>query len=446
MSGNLKLYVGICVSLFLSQLSSFAITNDQILTNRKVVAIYSEFDLGQKAYAKAEKRMRDHLAADSTDSSGWAFLGKILEDALKPELAGEAYKSSTRVAPHGEAGRYHYLYADFLNRRNQTSDAISELKLAIQDEISAPAAKLAMKKLRPGTSLPQYFEEIDQSTWSGYLGFAGGYDSNVLLLSESTLDSVSISNTQSPSFLFFGALRYQNIFAKGNFDAKAFSSITSYSAESAQSFNSLAERLAFTWMWKLTDSHQVGFGNSADASFLNSDGFEYFNMTNRFFPEFDWQILPWWKTKWTLGGSYIHYNQDNPTAGNERSGYSLSPEIANEFYWGSSVISLGGSYERVWADGYNFNLHSYQVPVSLTTQLPDKWIGALSFRWAINNYSDSSDSRVDYVYQPTLMVGRTFYDKISTYIQYGFTQNLSSTDSAQYSKHSASLLVNYAFK
>lgn len=413
-------------------------------TNREIARTFAIHYIQQKELQSGWSVLRDHLEADPADAGAWNLLGLIYLEADQPAYALKALYRAVEKASQTdpERGIYLYNYADAAIRAGNETQARDLLVESASFPQTRATAKLALGELKAGNALPVFALE-SQSHWDASAAFLSGYDSNVLLFSDSTLSAQTASGAASPTLSALVQVQNARSFA----DWSWIASFTHYQAEEARQFNNFATSLNSEW-GKENEEFAVfdgSLGNQFDLAFMNTNGFQFFNWT---------ETLRWRgtlrhslraETEVALPLSYQKFlveAGDDPF--DDRTGWSVAPALVHSRTFGASRFSAGIRLEAQLPKGDNYRSFSFAMPMNFSRTFGGSWGAAFSLEPQFANYVRSATARRDRGLKTGVALSRTFGDAISASLDYSFRRNISNVELATYSRHSLMLMVNYA--
>jgi hypothetical protein len=366
-------------------------------TNRELVRFSTAVDLERGDLTSAELGLREHLTNDSDDPQAWRLFALVLSRQGRAPAAEKALARATALAPE----------ADRLE--------VSKLLDASSDAATSARAGLA-------------------SRHRAIFGFQSGYDTNVLLLNDSTLsdggsDSGQVSPSLSPS------LRFSRVYGSESRPLKwdTSSSYTWYSESSAKTFNTLAAQ---------TSLARGNWALDGDITFLNLEGFGYFTWagTAAYKPEKVWKSFG--KTRWNSGTGYRKYSFDEgDDVSSDRSGIFVYTEFQQRFQWGGFGLQLTPRYDHQFARGDRYKIDRVGFGLALSQALSPKWETRLSAEPAALFYPKSDQGRSDRLLTSSFTLGWRPGENWTWGASYTGLRNVSTLSSAQYTKHQAGLVV-----
>lgn len=392
------------VALFVGFLTSFeaqvAWANDE--TNRELVRFSTALDIERGDLPSAERSLSQHLALDSDDPQAWRLYALVLSRQGRAPAAQRALERAVALSPEAE-----------------------RLEVSRLLESGAEGASVAQ------TSQP--------SRHGAWMALQSGYDTNVLLLNDSTLtDSQGDAGQASPSVA--SSLKISRVWGAEERPWKwdTFSAYTWYSEAATQTFNAL-----FT-------QSGISRGNWAldgDLTFLSLDGFGYFTWagTAAYRPEWTWKGAGA-RTKWNSGTGYRKYAfESGSDVSNDRSGIFIFSEVQQRFQWGGLGLGLTPRYDHQFARGSRFRTDRAGITMAVSKLLSPRWETRLSVEPAAVFYPESDQGRSDRVLTASWALGWKAGPSWNLGMSYLGLRNVSTLASAQYTKHQAGFAVTYAW-
>lgn len=375
------------IFVFLSLVSSVraeVVTPEQ-QTNREVVQNYVDFYVQQKKYNDAAGILKKHLAEDSDDRLRWKWLGQVYLLQKKSHLAADAFK---------RAGEW-------------TEDSSFDKKFRLS------------------------------------LAGRGGYDSNVLLLSDNSLQTISRSNTDSAFFSLLGNARYQTAGEDALVQADLRPFLIAYPEEHAKRYDLVGTNVNLRW----TPSGKIFYPSlfsQSNVTFLNTSGFEFYTASEALGFDLIYEPTTFARTVFSFPMRYQKF--DNPpgtAAANDRTGLGVSPAVTQAFRFDSMMVSLGFNYDQVLTDGKDARVKAFRWPFVLATVLPLQVEGVVSSRYTYQMYNHQN-SRRDHLFENQFSLRRLFFMSTNVTFSYGYIRNLSNQGASQYDRHIGSVELEYA--
>lgn len=414
-------------------------------TNREIVQTYVQYYIRQRDYSIAEEYLIDHLRQDRMDSDAWNVLGIAFFKKKRYPAAAKSFRKAVKHENGLKRGVFLYNYADALTRLKRTDQAINQLKKALEYPMVASSAEHALGVISAGEALPP-IEIVPPSAWTLYLAMEGGYDSNVLLSSDSTLATATATKAASPALSVLGAGGFKSPLWNGWGNAQLSLRSAQYFTEDARQYNTVQPNLSLSWgqrsnsdrpsQWKLT--------NRLAAIYLNTDGYGLYNWTESLSWSIEFQHSRRHATSFTVPITYQKFSTDTGDA-NNRSGPVMGIQAKHVIDFRYDRVSFGTRYDQIIASGANYKARA--LGLSLGWGRPfifNTSVGAeIKPIWTA--YPSSSESRSDTSIQFTPSIGRKVIGELYASLSYTFLKNLSTVSAADYTKHTTGILMSYAF-
>ncbi|MGE0616355.1 MAG: hypothetical protein AB7P04_12010 [Bacteriovoracia bacterium] len=416
-------------------------------TNREIVRTFANFYFQQGEYAQGQNYLMQYLETDAGDVGAWNLLGIFFAETNEFKKAQQAFYHAAKNSTGEDRGIYLYHYADALARNGDMNEAKKSLELARAYPTVTVAADAALDTLTAGKPLPDL--ELDKPGKWSVLGTLGtGYDTNVLLSSDTSLASTTTTNAAS----LFSSLTAQALYTKevwgGRGNARTSAGYTYYFSSDARTYNSLGVVLAADWgrPLKTLTGWTFSYGNEFSLNYLNYNGFRFYNWSDALSATAKLQIDLRSEVEFKLPLRYQKFKFDTgDDAADDRTGFALPVEVTYRRYVDANVLSAGLKYERLLASGANYRSHTFSLPLSWTRLLPWELYWGLGLEGARVTYPESSTGRADTYLRLSTSFTRVFSSELSGTLSYGFQRNISNVASAQYGKHAVSILVTYGF-
>jgi Tfp pilus assembly protein PilF len=423
------------------------VAKTRVDVNREVTQTYASiyFEVGD--YVRAERLLTEQVQIDPTDGVSWNLLGLAQLERGSLTQALYSFKQAVLHAS-GETKRTAlYNIADVQSRGKKEDAARQTLNRLLRVEGAEQAARHALKEMRTGRPLPPY--EDDQRKRQSLSGtFGSGYDSNVLLFSESTLQPSDI--TQGGSAYLSPSLQYARIDSVGKRDleTRALASYTQYLDQASQSFNSLFGRIEGQF-GSVADEH-LGYhdavGMSLDATALNLNGaLGLFNAVGGLRYRAILRSERTWEWWFEAPLRYQYFRGE--VAGEDiRSGPGAQVAIGQRRVIGPMVLFAKVLGDTVLTTGDNFRAWSIGLPVTVAFPLTNLGLALqLGGDVLFTDYYKNSSDRADTSYGGFFGVSRAFWGGIQAMLEYRFRRNASTLDVATYRKHQVGLYLSYDF-
>jgi len=439
LSFNLFL-LGFFLTSFLGSFLGSTLYADE--SDREVVQTYVNYYLKQKMVAEAEKAIEEHLGVDEKDSARWNILGLI---RLKRNVIKKAEAAFRRAIDESEGSRlrgiYFYHHADTLIRQSKIEQAREDLNQARTFSNVQEAADRALENLQTTKELPRLQTEADRpplAPISLSIFARTGYDSNVLLLSDDSLVAVSRSSTDSAVFVFGGDFRMSHPLGSSTLKSNLKSTFSYYPESTAGRFNMIGATLDLRLV-PAAGILSAQFFNRTNLGFLNSDGYEFYTVTDTLGADIVLQPNSNWRT--TLTAAFRYQKFENSSEGSDRTGPAISPALTQAFRSQRQLFSLGVNFDRTFAKGERAELAAYRIPFVFATQLPLEVQGILSSRYSYLDYTGSL--RRDHLIETQTSLRRRFAEHFNVSLSYVYMNSRSNQSSSDYDRHTGAMEVEY---
>lgn len=415
-------------------------------TNREVLQTFVNYYISQKQFDIAEKKLVEHLQEDPQDGERWNVLGMVYFELKKYAEADNAFAQAVRAGNDESRGVFLYNQANVLNRSNQPERAIKLLKEASQYSNIHANALDALERLEPGKDFPEIKLE-KAGKWTGSIGVQGGYDTNVLLLSQGTLDTIESAGTASSTYLANSQAAYKKEYYHGTLDANGSMSYNAYTTGAAARFNALNSSLGFKWTPEPGSSALILAGSSKfNISFLNTNGMEFFSWNEALALENIYIHTENFRSQFDFIIKYQKFSTSTTTdSTNDRTGIAAGIKYANKYSWRVNTFSLGLEFERAFASGQNFKSYALSLPISFTRKIFWKLSATAGIKGGLVWYPDSATSRRDSNLNPTFSLSKPLSQRLMALFNYGYIRNMSNVSSASYDKHTFLAGIDYGF-
>ncbi len=433
--------------LFLSTVFAEPVAKTRIDVNREVAQTYASvyFEVGD--FARAERILTEQLQADPKDGESWNLLG--LAQLERGSLTQALFSFSQAVTYSKDETRRTALYnlADVQNRGRKEEDARQTLTRLLRIPGAEPAARYALKEMKIGKALPSYADDR-RKRQSLSMTLGSGYDSNVLLFSESTLKPSDI--TQAGSAYVSPSLQYARIdsLGKKELETRALASYTNYLDQDSSSFNSLYGRLEAQVGSVGEDrlGYHDALGGSFDATALNTNGsLGLFNAVGGLRYRAILRSERTWEW-WFEAPLRFQYFRGEVAGEDVRSGPGAQLSLGQRRVLGPVVLFVKVIGDTVLTTGENFRAWSVGVPV--TVALPMASLSSVvqtGVDYLYTDYYKNSSDRSDTSYGGFLGISRPLWAGIQGMLEYRYRRNASTLDIATYRKHQIGLYLTYDF-
>tara|TARA_Y100000590_G_C15740371_1_gene1020055 strand:+ start:2495 stop:3919 length:1425 start_codon:yes stop_codon:yes gene_type:complete len=417
-------------------------------TNREIARTISQFYLEQKNFEEAENTLISHLKEDPKDHRAWNLLGLSYSRDGQTRRAASAFYRASRRSQGTIRAVYLYNYANMLNQIGKGKQAKKILNFVNRYDETEESANHALEVMKPRQPLPD-LKMTPPAVWSLSSTLTTGYDSNVLLISDSSSPATAASSMASPVFIPAIRFGYEKPWLGGSFVAGGNSSFSYYSNVTTQSFNTWYTGLTSSWK-KLPEFGKgwgIQVGDTFSLTFLNSNStFNWFSWVN----SVDFQTFYYFsETSYLTFSSPIKYQSFNLSEGtiaeNDRTGFGVKPGVAFQSVLGKSIYSFGIHYDIVFASGKNFKSNTIEVPFWIN--LPIFW----NLSWRLDgtfssiDYPTNTSNRRDLRFYAGTSLTKRWFEGFSTTVDYHLTRNNSNLTTADFTKHVGTVAVSYEF-
>ncbi len=376
-------------------------------TNRELVRFAVSIHLERGDLAAAAQALREHLKGDLEDPQAWRLYALVLSRQGKLPESKAALARALALAPEQEK--------------------------ASVASLLAPAA--------PGSGS----KEQRAVSWFS-MGLSGGYDTNVLLLTDATQAGATDAGQASPALA--PSIRAGKTWKAGEdtWKLEGSSTFTWYSSAAAQTFDSLYSAASIGAEGPVHGRWKSAWSVDADLSFLNSNGFQFFN----------WGVLAYLRPVWVhdsvsetrlkAGAGYRKFlfeAGDDPD--NDRSGPSASVGVQYRRKLGAWVLGAGLGWDKQFTRGDNYKSDALGAPVSLDWAFSRSWSLQLRGEPSATFYPKSKLGRSDRALDVGLDLGWKSGPHWSYSLAYSGHRNTSTYEDARYTKFQGMLGVTHAF-
>jgi tetratricopeptide (TPR) repeat protein len=413
-------------------------------SNREIARAYANFHLEQKDYPSAVRVLRDHIQGDPEDHGAWNVLGLAYLLANQPKYAADSFAGAARRTKGEQQAIYLYNHADALARAGDVAGARKSLESATLDDRVAPSARAAIEGLAAGQPLPP-LRLGGEGAWRLLASVGSGYDTNVLLVSDSNLATAETTGTNTGFVTPALQLQYSKPGESRDFTFAGAASFTHQLKEEARTYNGLSSSLSADWAGGDDSDHPVtGFGDSLEVSYLNTNGFLFYNWTN----SLRWRAAlrhgPAAETELELPLRYQRFLvEDGDDLADDRTGFGVRPAVTHRRYFAPGYLTAQLIFEKHLAKGTNYRANGFTLPLSWTQRrLLGLWT-VLEVEAGYVRYYASANDRTDKLGRASLTFTRRLARRIVATLDYTFRRSISTVDSAQYGKHALGLTVYY---
>lgn len=437
----LRLCLGIvtCVSL----VSAVAYAGNS--TNREIVRTFSQYYLLKKQFSSASSALQEHLREDPGDFGAWNLLGLSFMEDKKWGEAADAFSRAALGSSGERQAIYHYNQGEALAKSGQKKRAQGAFQLAAREERVKPAAEAALRALLDGVEIPP-LELSEPGVWDGAITLTGGYDTNVVLVSDTSAAELSASDQASIlgggafSLNYSRKTRAQKWTVGGNVGGNYYlaSAASTYTNMSA-SLNSEIQRLPQDFRGAMTSWVQ-----RFDLTYLNSSGIQFYSWTGTL----GWKSLSKSESgsacEWSVHANYQKYRfDDGDDVADDRSGPSLIPKLRliSDGDWGLWIWAVKA--EAHFSRGQNYRSYSPGTELSLSGSWGPRTFAQVTADVVYTLYPQSSTSRKDWTLRGSAGMGWKWTSRWLVGLEYTFLKNLSTVDTGAYSKHTGMVSLTY---
>lgn len=439
-------------------LLSFVLTNASAQTksdtNREVLRTYARVYLEQRRYSAIENMLAPYLKDDEGDVALWNYLGLAQMEIPRYPQACQSLEKAKALSVKIEDKLYTtYNLADCYNREKRDGPSKEQLQeiVDLRGELSESAGGILnlMQRgsIRPGHSLPPLSKSVPKGQWLVSGAMAVGFDSNVLLIEEGVIGSLSLGDHASSFVTPAVQAGYRGIWGEHRFESRYLASFTNYWSDAAKGFNSFYQRADLR-----IGSGPIQWGMFADVLFLNRNPFQLYNYdiggswnhTRKIDETHAWTYeIPVRFQKFVLDGNL---NEDN-----DRTGGQFELRAIYRALRGDGIGSFTTQFvlENQITKGKNYRMSGLSIPFYYALSLPafseydliNTFSGEFSGDW----YWQSNNHRKDVSWRFGTGLIRKLMNSWSATFDYYFFRNVSTVGSADYSKDVFSLMVSHDF-
>jgi tetratricopeptide (TPR) repeat protein len=413
-------------------------------TNREIARTYANFHLSQRDLVSAVSGLREHIRSDPDDAGAWNLLGIVYLQASQPRYAADAFQGAVSRAGPEVRGIYLYNFADARARSGDLGAARTGLAQAAQDPRVATAAEAALVRLGSGAPLPP-LKLTRPGHWRGSVSLSSGYDTNVLLSSDTAV--AEATGAASPSATTSVQAAHYKDHSERALLANGLASFTYHSDESARLYNSGYVAAGAEWAEGEDSRDRIGWaiGNELDVTFLNFNGFRFYNWNEGITPKLVIRHSPLHETELELPVRYQRFTvEDGSDLADDRTGFGVRPLVTYRRSVGPNLMTAGFQFEKHLARGTNYRANAFSVPLSWSQrQLFFGLWGLFELDLSHTRYYAADDDRTDRFAKAAVTLGRPLGGRWSGNLTYAFRRNLSSIGTYRYSKHLIALSVSH---
>lgn len=304
-----------------------------------------------------------------------------------------------------------------------------------------------------------YFAEQAKTKFFFNATFATQYDSNILLLSEDTLQQDTATNDSGLRLLGIGGFKYRPVFSKKHeFSTKldltyyyslddAFASADPFLIDVSTPYKYKTKAWNKAFQVEFTPTYELLYLDSANTGTRD-------NILKSIILEADNTLVmsPTWISNYILNFRIDDSQIAVTNADDDQSANKFELESKHTFILdkAKTKIAVGSAGVTInSADGKNNNYFRFDIGGSYITPLYSPWqitwIGGMDYY--NQNYGDRADGRKDNNFKLSSTFSLPINKKMSTALTADYTKNSSSLDANKYSKFTimTSLSANYSF-
>lgn len=332
----------------------------------------------------------------------------------------------TFVLYHLRSGHYDEALAttkDFLRRFPQDKDA-KHMSVALQSH-------------QPQSLL---FDLESQTNWSLQLETKSGYNSNVLLLSEETLNAISRSETQSAFFAVGSSFMWRMSKERNRLGFGHFLNLKDYVSDEADDLSGLSGKGSLFYETALTSAWSSGLEAEALYSFLYQNDFDLFLVRPELSAKLEFEPNENNLLKLKAGVGHHRYGSDESRSG---------AEFLSEFKWFRQAFAarwqLGLAFSESLAESNVYHSRTLRLPVSWARKWDKRWktSAQTSYRYVL--YPKSPSERFDHILGIDLEHIYQIFARFDLKVQYGFLKSFSSESANSYNRHEVSAGISYVY-
>lgn len=328
-------------------------------------------------------------------------------------------------------------------------DQLEEAKKAVERFLRKyPDSKAALGILNR-------FEDSSQATldrlqrsfkYSFYFESIGGWSSNALLLSDSTLDSIASSNSEAALSRSRADIRLR---WEAPYQSTSLVNIVRfehYFSDEAKGLGQIGGGFLMDHRRNPKAQNSWGLKPALFYSFTQDNNYDAYLMM----PE----LVPYFRYKWSnrhisFIEPAIRYNwfpnESNSNPEDDRSGLSTGIDLRHQLRFSRYFMQIGAAYEHQFAKGDNFKSHRIGLPLRLAVKLPKSVEAQLSFSYRYVDYYDSSSDRKDHLLTPSFDMTWQAWKNFNLKAEYSFLRNQSSESENKYNRHEVGGGISYEF-
>ena len=380
-------------------------------TNREVARFAAGVQVERGDYDQAASVLEAHVAEDPQDGAAWRMLALIQE------------------------------------RRGRIAESRAALNRALA--MAGAAERQSLETLLTPTSTSSTASDPrspDPRPWRLVATLDAGYDSNVILLNDATRSGSTDSGESSPysSPSLRGGWNWNDRERESKLEAST--AFTSYTKATARTFNSLYSTATFETRERNRGRWSQGFGVDLDTSFLNSNGFGFFN----------WGAFPTWTPQWKHPGGSLttfrwaagyrkFHTETGDALSSDRSGPALAGKIEQSMTGaGGILVRLGGSYEHQSTRGEDYKSDTFAGWLDVSRPIARNWSVSGRLGPGATFYPNSSQGRSDRSLDADAALSWKTTPALAINLSWVLRRNTSTQLDARYSKQQTGLGLSYA--
>ncbi len=421
--------------------------------NREVIQTFAKIYSEQKSYDKAEQVITDYLVLEKDqDGALWVQLGEVQMEQKKFPQACQSFQAGLAGLKESADRVYaNYSLANCYNRGGRTDEAKRILtRTSLEASGLTNSAEQALQLLnsgviKSGDNLPAY-KLKGRSPFRLSAALGTGYDTNVLLVEE----DVAKGSTSSDLASFFISpviqVGYTGRAFKDAFDSRFYSTFTDYTNSAVSSFNSLYNRVDFSF-----GSGPVRWGLFGDTLFINRSPFNLYSYESGVSWTFLKEVTGEKSTTFEVPLQFQKYILTSGTAAvNDRTGGDVKFILTKRWMKSDQdLLSLQMGMDGQYTTGSNYRLLGFMLPAFWMTSLPGvRGLGLLNTFGAElkgQYYLNSDASRRDLWMKLSAGLAKTFNRNWNVSLDYSGQKNISTVSSARFSKGIIALQLSHDF-
>jgi hypothetical protein len=414
-------------------------------TNREIVRTFSQHYLISKKNAAAIRALQEHLREDPSDFGAWNLLGLSQMEDKKWIEAAQSFARAAQGSKGESQAIYYYNQGEALAKAAQKKQAKDAFELAAREPRVRPGAQEALRALKSDQQIPA-FELAEPGRWDGSITLNAGYDTNVILASETSAAELTASDQASVLSGGLISLNYTHKTRTRRWTISGNVGGSYYLASAASTYTNLSSSLnsEIQILPKDFSGALTSFVQRFDLNQLNSSGLSFYS----------WVGTLGWKSllksqsgaarEWSVFVNYQKYRvSDGDELANDRSGPSLIPKwrLISDGDWGLWIWALKA--EAHFSRGQNYRSYSPGTDLSLSGAWGPRTTTQAKLDLVYTLYPESSTRRKDWTLRGSAGVSWKWTSNWLIGADYEFLKNLSSVESGAYSKHTGTVSLTY---